>query len=230
MFRSAVFYQQAAHKDFVYEINDIYKYRCKNGIWTRKRFFFYGEKNKQIGALLKTIDFLMRQKYEFKSTLKTGKTTKLILNIANKEIDKYLETKKRNSLPKIEIDVSKLQTIRTAALETQTKLIVDEDREEPAFPEPAAVQRPQALEPHVLEPEEEDITITGIESRFLKCLLYGKAYDELIRANGLMLSVLVDTVNEKLYDRFSDTVIIFTGDKPELIDDYIDELKGIFSE
>ena len=42
-----------------------------------------------------------------------------------------------------------------------------------------------------------------------------------------MLSVIVDCVNEKLFDLFGDTVIDFNGDVPELIEDYIEELKGI---
>ena len=37
-----------------------------------------------------------------------------------------------------------------------------------------------------------------------------------------MLSVLVDGINEKLYDTFLDTVL---DDSPALIEDYIDQLK-----
>ncbi|MDE7262758.1 MAG: hypothetical protein K2N78_11975 [Oscillospiraceae bacterium] len=37
-----------------------------------------------------------------------------------------------------------------------------------------------------------------------------------------MLSVLVDGVNEKLYDTFQDTVL---DDTPQLVEDYIDDLK-----
>ncbi len=215
MFRFAVFYHQTKGKDFAYEVNDIYKYRCKNGSWSCERFFYYSGKNQQIGALLKTVDFLMRQKYGFKSTLKTGKTTKLITDIINKEIEKYLETKRKRTLPKIDIDVSKLHHIRKTALETQSKLIVEEAPEETTAPAAA---------------EEDESSLSSVEYRFMECLLYGNAYDELVRSKGLMLSVLVDTINEKLFDKFNDTVIVFNGDKPELIEDYIDELKGIIRE
>ena len=37
----------------------------------------------------------------------------------------------------------------------------------------------------------------------------------------------MDSINEKLYDRFMDTVIIYEGDKPRIVDDYTDELKGL---
>lgn len=38
-----------------------------------------------------------------------------------------------------------------------------------------------------------------------------------------MASVLCDSINEKLYDDFGDTVL--SGDPPEVLEDYIDEVK-----
>ena len=42
-----------------------------------------------------------------------------------------------------------------------------------------------------------------------------------------MLSVLVDAINEALYEQLSDTAIEFEGDVPKIIEDYIDDLKAI---
>ena len=42
-----------------------------------------------------------------------------------------------------------------------------------------------------------------------------------------MLSVLVDHINEMLFDDFGDTVILFDGDQPELIEDYVEELRAL---
>ena len=42
-----------------------------------------------------------------------------------------------------------------------------------------------------------------------------------------MLSVVVDSINEKLYDRFGDTVIVFNEDIPELLEDYAGEVAGL---
>lgn len=268
MFNSAVFYNREVHKDCVYEINDVYKYICKNGNWTCERFFFYRDKNKHIGELLKAIDFLMRQKYDFKSTLKVDKLTKIYQDIILKEIDKVLENKRKKAIPKIEIDVSKLQSIRKSALETQKKLIVEENDEIP-FQQPKPTPKDDApydllawMEAEELKKndlvamskevnktnysvltekvdknnyveaseETSEIVAAGLSSaeyEFLKCLLYGKNYSDLLKSNGLMLSVLVDSINEKLFDTFSDTVLIFDGDKPDLIEDYEEELKEI---
>ena len=43
----------------------------------------------------------------------------------------------------------------------------------------------------------------------------------------LMVSVLADGINEKLFDLFSDTVLLLNGDSAELIEDYTEELKEI---
>ena len=61
----------------------------------------------------------------------------------------------------------------------------------------------------------------------LCCLLTGESYKPLTDA-GHMLSVLADEINENLYDEFGDTVIETneTG-IPVLVEDYIDDLKGM---
>jgi hypothetical protein len=42
-----------------------------------------------------------------------------------------------------------------------------------------------------------------------------------------MLSVLVDHINETLFDDFGDTVILFDGDTPELIEDYAEDVAAL---
>ena len=44
-----------------------------------------------------------------------------------------------------------------------------------------------------------------------------------------MLTVAIDEINERLFDDFGDTVINFDGDTPEIIEDYKEELKGMFN-
>ncbi len=229
MFRSAVFYRQDSRKNYVYQINEIYQYAYKNGRWTCKRFFGYSGKNRQIGTLLKTVDFVMRQKYGFKSTLKATDTTKLLLDVINKVTDKYLDFNRKKSAPKIEIDVSKLRDIRITALETQNKLIVETDADEDKSEDWNTVDIvPLSEDGELFENNAPELSET--ERRFLYCLLYGGDYGELLKSGGVMLSVLADSVNDKLFDRFGDTVLDFDGDKPLLIEDYEDELKGIIKE
>ena len=136
-----------------------------------------------------------------------------MIGIIRKEINEFLEEKKRNAAPKIEIDMSKLQGIRTASEITGKKLIVDEETEEIAAPD-----KPKAVN---------NTELSDDEFAFMQKMLYGEDYESFLHKKGIMLSVIVDCVNEKLFDLFGDTVIDFNGDVPELIEDYIEELKGI---
>jgi hypothetical protein len=221
MFSSAVFYNQIRQNDYVYKINDLCTFKCKNGNWSCESFFRYGGRNKQIRTLLKVIDSSMRQKYDFKPSLKTKKITKVLQRIINESIDKYLENQREAVRPKIEIDVSRLQSIREAALEIQGKLLVGEPEQE------------EADAPDIFDKEaarENDTGLSETERRFMGCLLYGRAYNDPVQSKGQPLSVLIDAINEKIFDRFGDTVIIENEGRPELIADYVEDLKEIIRE
>ena len=107
---------------------------------------------------------------------------------------------------------------------------MDEEAEEPIVPaEPALPPRPeQEPEPPAEQELPADMAgLTAVEYEFLRALLGGTDYRPLLREAGAMASVTVDAINEKLFDRFGDTVLLFDGEAPELIEDYIEELKGI---
>ena len=57
------------------------------------------------------------------------------------------------------------------------------------------------------------------ETEFLICLLQGRSYCR-GGTGGTMISVLMDSINEKLYDVFSDTVLTGDENSPEIIEDY----------
>ena len=216
MFQSAVFYDRLDRRDYLYEVNEICRYRCRDGSWTSERFFGFRGKIKRIGVLLKAVDFLMRRRYNFKSTLKVDKLTQTYRTAIEREIESLLERRRERAQPRVEIDVSKLPQIRRAALATQDKLIVAESQD----------AAPQAADPAGSEPAK-PTALSGVERRFLKRLLDGQPYEDLLRPLNLMPSLMVEAVNEKLYETFGDTVIAYDGDRPEPIGDYMDKLRGI---
>ncbi len=218
MFNTAVFYERGDLHDRVYEMGNNHRYVCRLGSWRCERFLWYGNNNKRIGALLKTIDFLMRREYNFKSTLQIGKTNKVLTAKIEKAIAQYRQEKQRAIQPEITIDTSKLQQIRRTALATQNKLLVEEGADE-SLPETSE---------EITAPENQS-RLTDIETQFINSLLRGEPYASLIQSRGLMLSVLVDGINEKLFDTFGDTVIADSGDGPELIEEYRESMKGIVS-
>ena len=116
------------------------------------------------------------------------------------------------------LDFSQLARIRADADVTQERLVVEE--EEPpvsSFPAPAE----EEAAPADLPAEEDAAELTAPELHLLRALLTNGDL-AWVRAEGLMLSVLVDGLNEKLYEDFADTVI--EGDPPTVVPDYLDEL------
>lgn len=224
MFKAAVFYHQKQPADFIYAISDLAKIQCRDGRWSCERFYCYKGKQQQIGMLLKTIDYLMRRHYNFKSVLKADPPAKMLGTIIDREIENYRAGQRQAAARKIEIDVSKLQGIRTAALETQNKLIIEEvvemDVPETLVPQPVAVGKAVPLH---------DCDLADAEASFMQCLLNGQGYDDLLKSQGVMLSVLVDAINDKLFGRFGDTVIVFADERPVLVEDYLEDLERMLA-
>ena len=106
----------------------------------------------------------------------------------------------------------------------------EEESELQAAPKPAPelpVPETTPAEPAAPETPAADTRLSETERAFLHCLLEHQPYADLLRQGGVMLSVLVDHINETLFDDFGDTVILFDGDQPELIEDYVEELRAL---
>lgn len=243
LFDTAVFCNPLKRKDYQYAVDEQYVYTCKNGFWTVwKRTAPPGSGGK-LDALLKTIDSIMRQEYGYRHPVKAEAEAKWLLKLIHGEVQGLLAEKRAAEESKVTIDYAQLAQIRRDASLTQEKLIVDEDMDIPETPAPQP-EPPQELEQMGLFPAEEPgdggqgraqplpaedaggaggSPLAPAEYRLLQCLLYG-GDPGWVQGEGWLLSVLVDGINEKLYDTFLDCVL---DDTPRLIDDYIDDLKGM---
>jgi len=233
MFHAAVFDPKTPHPDGTYTISPICRYHCRNGHWSCERFYRKREKSRDISILLRGIDCLMREKYSFRNLLKPEKMPKYYESIINDTIDAYLSEKqqkeRQEQKPKflpIEIDRSRLGHIRKAAEETRDSLLVETEEEETSF-----LLAPPSLSPLEKPGEssmEESCPLDETELLLLRCILKGKAYRELLKEKGLLLSVVVESINEKLFEDFLDTVLLDAGDDAEVIEDYREELEERF--
>ena len=250
MFYSAVFYEKKRHCDCVYSFNEVNKYICRDGKWKRERFCPVKDKAGKLGALLKNTDYRLRTEYGFKSALKPVESSKLFDDAISRAVAEHVEDKRKKERAAVVIDISKLGGIRRSADETRDKLIVEEAEEDEIFSgytaaetdKPAVCDTPgsgkAAEEQSTKAPEQADASAAEQDSQkygldaactlILKCLLKGEDPEAAARSSGVMLSVATDRINETLFDYFSDTVIEFDGDVPSVIEDYADELKGMF--
>lgn len=213
LFDAAVFHERQVEGSRQYKVDENYIYRCRNGLWSVQKYNCLPHSNGKLGDVLKAIDGVMRECNGYGRPVQYKLDTKWILKIIQEEARNLLAEKKAAEEKKITIDYSRLARIRDDAAVTRDRLMVEEEAEEEAPP----VQTPAPAE------EPEDTHLTKDEYRLLQSLLYGRDYGW-VRSSGLMLSVLVDGINDKLYDTFSDSVLL-GDDPPELIEDYIADLK-----
>ena len=74
-------------------------------------------------------------------------------------------------------------------------------------------------------PSASAIALTPAESLVVGALLAGEAPPAM--PEGQMLSLVVDSLNEKLFDEVGDTVIEYDSDVPMLVEDYLDDVRAL---
>lgn len=228
MFASSLFcFPAQVHDDVEYQVTATTRYTCKNGRWSKSCYHDAGARLEKIGQMLRTVDLRLCGEFGETCSFEDAGAPKYLVSIVDAETKDYLAWKKTSAPVRVDIDLSKLAGIRTAAASTREALLVDEEREEE--PEEAtqveAEKTAQVEDPSVAEPRENDAALpyglTSQEAALLADLLAGNAPG----ANGLDL--LVDSINEKLFDLLGDTALEFGEDgAPRVIEDYADDVRG----
>lgn len=209
LFDTAIFRQKPNREDREIWVSPVQVYRCRKGLWSVYRYSNTKEKRPELEAIVKAVDAAMRPHWGGKPI--QGETDlKWLKKCINTAMDQVLAENKAAQAKKLTLDFSRLVSIRTDADRTREKLAVEEELW--AEPEPEPAPQPEAPTGLPLSPQ---------ELRFLRCLLEDKPTDW-VRKEGLMVSVLTDSINEALFDTFADSVLDPDGN---LIDDYTDELK-----
>lgn len=218
MFASAIFFDRDSLRSCEYKFSEIHSYTCNNGKWKCRKFYGSRGRNGHLGDFVRAVDSLLREKNDFRYKLSIDGVSKAALKIIQAEIDSFYAEKQRAEAQKVEIDLSKLGQIRKAADSTRDKLIVEEEETEIPFAEEKTEEASKAAAASCP-------LLDGDEISFMQALLYGGNTSEAAKKCGKLMSILTDSINDKLFDTFSDTVIDFSSDSPVLIDDYTDELK-----
>ncbi|MDF2587609.1 MAG: hypothetical protein K0S41_1450 [Anaerocolumna sp.] len=239
IFKAAIFGDKLDANDYNYHDWQEYYYSAA---------FQKKNKIKMIGDILKAVDALMRSRYGYPVTLEKPALYKAYESAIVSEVDRFCsennktnsyvpndirKTKKTNELaPKpVVIDTTKLGDIRMATERIQEQLITDE-----SWQEVMTIQtKPKTIENYVpinpFKTSSEDNMLSEVQIHVIKALLDGNISEikEILSENGLMLSVVMDEINEILFDQLSDNCIIFDENDPVIVEDYMEELKGIIN-
>ena len=208
IFPSAVFYDPHRREDYEFTDPSGRIFRRHAGSWTVEGFPEIKKKSSELGAVLKSIEGILRRR----AGMETAEDAPEVLaKIAARVIAEYEEEIRRAEAAKVEFDFSKLGGIRRAADDTARSLIIDEEETEEA---------PDAA------PEETDGALDADEKEVVRLLLAGGDAGKYAKERGKMLSVVIDSINEKLFDEFLDNVALCDGDSSYIIEDYAEDLKG----
>ena len=215
LFCHAVFCDPLRHENSRYYITDSHYYECRNGYWTETSCFIDSHKRRKLENLMKTIDASLRVALNDGKPIKSPSQLKWVTKVIEEEVAALLETQKQQEAEakRVQIDYSALAQIRREAAITQDKLATEEEMEEEA---PPAVQPPPP-QPETLPG---DCPLDKTQYRLMQNLLYG-GDTGWVQREGKMVSVLLDSINEILYETFQDAVI----EDGQVVEDYIDELK-----
>lgn len=270
MFASAVFFAPERHEDCEYRLDPIHIYRCQNGFWECMRIHGSRQKSSKLGEMMRACDQRLRLALDPAHPLKEEKVPKYLAKIIDDEIVAWLSWDAAHQPVKIDIDLSQLGHIRSAAAQTREALLIDEERGGGTFAdaeaadsgrpeaEPVAAATVEAVAAAAGQDEADEPTISTEQFGVVAPLLaptpaftaaapadatneLAPAADAYLRAllehnaaqaeSAVVQSrqsedMLVDTINEALFDLVGDTVIEFSTAGPQIIEDYEADVRG----
>ena len=228
------------------------------------------QKSSKLGEMMRACDQRLRLALDPAHPLKEEKAPKYLAKIIDDEIVAWLSWDTAHQPVKIDIDLSQLGHIRSAAAQTREALLIDEEREDDALEdaeevdsgqpeaEPAsnmvaepvatAIRQDEADEPTI--PTEQfgvvapllapaptpatampaDITsaLAPAAEKYLRALLEQNAAQaaSAVEKSEQSEDMLVDSINETLFDLVGDTVIEFGAAGPQIIEDYEADVRG----
>lgn len=265
MFASAVFFAPERHEDCEYRLDPIHIYRCQNGFWECMRIHGSRQKSSKLGEMMRACDQRLRLALDPGHPLKEEKVPKYLAKIIDDEITAWLSWDAAHQPVKIDIDLSQLGHIRSAAAQTREALLIDEEREdgtladaevavaerreaEPvadtiAEPVATTMQQDEASEPTISTeqfgvvapllapaptPADTASALDPAADAYLRALLEQNAAQtaSAVAQSGKSEDMLVDSINEALFDLVGDTVIEFGPAGPQIIEDYEADVRG----
>lgn len=223
LFSAAVFNHQLEPKTTSYEIDQIRKYfydEEKNTWYCESYWGLTGQKS-IMGNFLHEVDREIRLCFNLGRNLKPRKIEKHYLKAIRDGIKEYQIEEQKLKQPKIEFNLSQLSTIREDAAGTRDSLLTEEELQ-------AEQEEREQIEETVVNDEQEDYRLSSEEMATIILLLKGKDLNKYLKEHHLMAAVIIDNINEKLFDEFGDNVIEFINDIPTVIEDYQEDLEDMF--
>lgn len=223
LFSAAVFNHQIKPKTNSYEIDQIrkYFYDQEKNTWYCESYWGLTSQKSIMGNFLHEVDREIRLSFDLGRNLKPRKIEKHYLKAIRDGIKEYQIEEQKLKQPKIEFNLSQLSTIREDAAGTRDSLLTEEELQ-------AEQEEKEQFEEAIVDNEQENYGLSSEEKTTMILLLKGKDLTKYLKEQHLMVAVIIDNINEKLFDEFGDNVIEFINDVPTVIEDYQEDLEDMF--
>lgn len=223
LFSAAVFNHELEPQTTSYEIDQIrkYFYDKEKDTWYCESYWGLTGQKSIMGNFLHEVDREIRLRFNLGRNLKPRKIEKHYLKAIKDGIEEYRIEEQKLKQPKIEFNLSQLSTIREDAAGTRDSLLTEEELQ-------AEQEEKEQLEEAIVDNEQEDYGLSSEEMSTIILLLKGKDLKKYLKEHHLMAAVIIDNINEKLFDEFGDNVIEFINDIPTVIEDYQEDLEDMF--
>lgn len=288
MFANAVFFESTPHPPADVELDPIHWYQCRGGTWSCIRVYGARGKSPLLAKIMREVDRRLRDALNYPHPLKKKAVPKYLASMIDREIEAWLTWKQAHAPRKVEIDLSQLAGIRSAAAVTREALLTDEERdqdtavetvektptqdgtiraeknaqppnwpgseaelgdeakqsaarnleakqpEHAGAPAPSAVLAAATAPAGNVPPQNEgpsDSPLSPAQAAYLQALLTEDedAKTEAVNHAGISEDMLVDAINEALFDLLGDTAIEFGSTGPQVIEDYEDDVRGVLA-
>ena len=288
MFANAVFFESKPHPPADVELDPIHWYQCRGGTWSCIRVYGTRGKSPLLAKIMREVDRRLRDALNYPHPLKEKAVPKYLASMIDREIEAWLTWKQAHAPRKVEIDLSQLAGIRSAAAVTREALLTDEERDQgttveavektptqdgtiraeektqpPNWPSSEAelgdeAKRSAARNPEAKQPEHagapapstvlaaatapagnvpprnespSDSPLSPAQAAYLQALLTEDedAKTKAVHHAGISEDMLVDAINEALFDLLGDTAIEFGSTGPQVIEDYEDDVRGVLA-
>lgn len=224
IFAGSVFYlrkQQVAD----HQIDAVRKYHFYQGKWQIHCDQQISRQRVNLNNFLHELDRVARTEFKLGRSIKPRFIDQAVLKAIDAGIAEYRIQEKKAQIDQIKIDFSDLDQIRANASKTRDSLLTDEEKQL----EQAEAQEEVEKQADETVKVDNDYGLDENEMFFLTALLMQQPWQTYLKQHHLMASILMDNINEKLFDEFGDVVLENNEqDQPQVITDYVDDLKDMF--
>lgn len=238
MFADTVFFSLDPVKDAEIILAPGLVYRCQGGQWSNEVYWPSSRQRQLLANFMHEFDRLSRQSFKQGRALKEKELPPAFKQAIMQGIADYQEILAERARPKVKINMASLDQIRADAAETKESLLTEEERQLEAeeAEKNTSESNKQASKSSVAEEKmandidesaASDLGLDENEEQLLLALFSGQPYQDFLRQRHLLLSVVVDQINEKIFDEIGDAVIDCDGQKAKIVEDYRSDLADL---